>query len=64
MSYELRNDIISNSNSDIMEYLVQKLESRERNLYWMALCIEENFVMIKFASDCPVKILKLKPYMN
>ena len=32
MSYELRNDIISNSNSDIMEYLVQKLESRERNL--------------------------------
>jgi len=31
-SYELRNDIISNSNSDIMEYLVQKLESRERNL--------------------------------
>ena len=32
MSYDLRNDIISNSNSDIMEYLVQKLESRERNL--------------------------------
>ena len=32
MSYELRNDIISNLNSDIMEYLVQKLESRERNL--------------------------------
>ena len=32
MFYELRNDIISNSNSDIMEYLVQKLESRERNL--------------------------------
>ena len=32
MSYELRNDIISDSNSDIMEYLVQKLESRERNL--------------------------------
>jgi hypothetical protein len=32
MSYELRNDIISNSNSDIIEYLVQKLESRERNL--------------------------------
>jgi exonuclease VII small subunit len=32
MSYEFRNDIISNSNSDIIEYLVQKLESRERNL--------------------------------
>ena len=32
MSYDLRNDIISNSNSDIMEYLVQKLESRERKL--------------------------------
>jgi len=32
MSYELRNDIISNTNSDLIEYLVQKLESRERNL--------------------------------
>ena len=32
MSYELRNNIISNTNSDIMEYLVQKLESRERSL--------------------------------
>ena len=32
MSYDIRNDIISNSNADIMEYLIQKLESRQRNL--------------------------------
>ena len=32
MSIDIRNDIISNSNADIMEYLIQKLESRKRNL--------------------------------
>ena len=32
MSSEIKNDIISNSNTDIMEYLIQKLESRQRNL--------------------------------
>ena len=32
MSSEIRNDIICNSNADIMEYLIQKLESRQRNL--------------------------------
>ena len=32
MSSEIRNDIICNSNPDIMEYLIKKLESRKRNL--------------------------------
>lgn len=32
MSNEIRNDIICNSNIDIMEYLILKLESRQRNL--------------------------------
>ena len=32
MSSEIRNDIICNSNPDIMEYLILKLESRQRNL--------------------------------
>jgi len=32
MSSLLRNDIICNSSPDIMEYLIQKLESRQRNL--------------------------------
>ncbi len=32
MPSEIRNDIICNSNPDIMEYLILKLESRQRNL--------------------------------
>ena len=32
MSSEFSNDIICNSNPDIMEYLIQKLESRKKNL--------------------------------
>ena len=32
MSLNKRNKIISESSPDIMEYLIQKLESRQRNL--------------------------------
>ena len=32
MSIEFRNDIICNSNPNIMEYLIQKLESRQKHL--------------------------------
>lgn len=32
MTSDFRNDIICNSNSDIMEYLIQKLESRRKNI--------------------------------
>ena len=32
MSSEIRNDVICNSNPDIMEYLIEKLESRKKNL--------------------------------
>ena len=32
MSSEIRNDIICNSNPDIMEYLIEKLVSRKKNL--------------------------------
>ena len=32
MSFDIRNNVICNSNHDIMEYLIKKLESRQRNL--------------------------------
>jgi len=32
MSFDIRNNIICDSNHDIMEYLIKKLESRQRNL--------------------------------
>ena len=32
MSFDIRNNVICDSNHDIMEYLIKKLESRQRNL--------------------------------
>ena len=66
MSNEIRNDIICNSNIDIMEYLILKLESRQKNLskYGMWVFFQKSFVNLakKHLNNCRVEHCKYVRY--